>query len=152
MRGVQVGQKVVITGEGIDESANVLGKVESISPIAKTNITSGGEEIAIEVIISIDESEVELKPGLSVTCDIYTNEKSNILVAPLNIVKEDKDGNMFAYVINDQNIAVEKQVKFGLISDMLGEVLEGLEEGDLVILDPQPTHKDGVKVKVLDNK
>ena len=73
-------------------------------------------------------------------------------MAPLNIVKEDKDGNMFVYVINDQNIAVEKQIKFGLVSDMIGEVLEGLNEGDLVILDPQPTHKDGIKVKILDTK
>lgn len=149
VRGVQIGQKVVITGEGIDKDANVLGKVESISPVAKTNITSGGEEIAVEVLISIEESEVPLKPGLSVTCDIYTNEKDNILLAPLNIVKEDKDGNMFAYVINENNIAVEKKIKFGLVSDVLGEVLEGLNEGDLVILDPQPTHKDGIKVKVL---
>jgi len=149
MRDVQIGQKVVITGEGIDKDANVLGKVESISPVAKSNITSGGEEIAVEVLISIEESEVPLKPGLSVTCDIYTNEKENILLAPLNIAKEDKDGNMFAYVINEENIAVEKQVKFGLVSDVIGEVLEGLSEGDLVILDPQPTHKDGIKVKVL---
>lgn len=152
MRDVQIGQKVEITGEGIDEDYNVLGKVESISPVAKSNMTSGGEEIAVEVIIAIDESQAALRPGLSVTCDIYTNEKADILVAPLNIVKEDKDGNMFVYVINDQNIAVEKQIKFGLVSDMIGEVLEGLNEGDLVILDPQPTHKDGIKVKILDTK
>ncbi|HOQ01484.1 MAG TPA: efflux RND transporter periplasmic adaptor subunit [Acetivibrio clariflavus] len=149
MRDVQIGQKVVITGESIDKDGNVFGKVESISPVAKTNVTSGGEEIAVEVFISIEESEVPLKPGLSVTCDIYTNEKDNVLLAPLNIVKEDKDGNMFAYVINENNIAVEKKIKFGLVSDVLGEVLEGLNEGDLVTLDPQPTHKDGIKVKVL---
>lgn len=149
MRDMQIGQKVVITGEGIDDKSEVLGKVESISPIAKSNITSGGEEISVEVIISIEQSEVALKPGLSVTCDIYTNEKNNILVAPFNIYKEDKDGNMFVYVINEENIAVERQIKFGLVSDMLGEVLEGLKEGDLVVLDPQPTHKDGMKVKIL---
>ncbi len=152
MKGVQIGQKVVITGESIDEGTGVSGKVQSISPIAKTNVTSGGEEIAVEILISIEDSEVALKPGLSVTCDIYTNEKKNILTAPLNILKEDKDGNMFAYIINEENIMVEKQVKFGLVSEMTGEVLEGLSEGDMVVVDPQPTHKDGVKVKVLDNK
>lgn len=152
MKGVQIGQKVVITGESIDEGTGVSGKVQSISPIAKTNVTSGGEEIAVEILVSIDKSEVALKPGLSTTCDIYTNEKENVLTAPLNIVKEDKDGNMFAYIINDENIVVEKQVKFGLVSEMIGEVLEGLNEGDMVVVDPQPTHKDGVKVKVLDNK
>lgn len=151
MKGVQIGQKVIITGEGIDEDTNVLGKVESISPIAKTNVTSGGEEIAVEVLVTIEKFEVVLKPGLSVTCDIFTNEKENVLVAPLNIVKEDKDGNMFAYTINEENVMVEKQVKFGLVSDMIGEVVEGLAEGDMVVLDPQPTHKDGAKVKVLDN-
>lgn len=152
MKGVQVGQKVIITGEGIDQQASVSGKVESVSPVAKTNMTSGGEEIVVEIIVSIEKSEVVLKPGLSVTCDIYTNEKENTLVAPLNIIKEDKDGNKFAYIIDEsQNIMVEKKIKFGIASDMIAEVLEGLKEGDMVVLDPQPTHKDGAKVKVLDN-
>ena len=140
----------MITGEGIDGDTNVSGRFRVYLPL-RSNITSGGEEIAVEVIISIEDSEVALKPGLSVTCDIYTNEKKNILTAPLNILKEDKDGNMFAYIINEENIMVEKQVKFGLVSEMTGEVLEGLSEGDMVVVDPQPTYKDGAKAKVLNN-
>jgi multidrug efflux pump subunit AcrA (membrane-fusion protein) len=88
-----------------------------------------------------------------VTCDIFTNEKENVLVAPLNIVDGDKDGNKFVYVIDQKkNIMVRKPVKFGVVSDMKAEVLEGLNEGDMVVLDPQPTHKDGAKVKVLETK
>jgi len=151
MKGVKVGQRVVITGEGIDEEASVSGKVESISPVAKTTVTSGGEEIAVEVLISIEKTEVELKPGLSVNCEIYTNEKENILVAPLNIVKEDKDGNMFVYVVNQENVMVEKEIEFGIVSDMMGEVIDGLEEGEKVVLDPQPTHEEGSKVKILND-
>jgi HlyD family secretion protein len=153
MKDVKVGQKVIITGEGIDKDAEVTGKVESISPIAKTNATAGGEEVVVEVIITIEKTDVILKPGLSVTCDIFTNEKENVVVAPLNIVDEDKDGNKFVYVIDQQkNIMNRKPVKFGIVSDMIAEVLEGLNEGDMVVLDPQPTHKDGAKVKVLETK
>ena len=46
-------------------------------------------------------------------------------------------------------ILLWKNRKFGLISDMRS--LRGLRK-EIVILDPQPTHKDGVKVKVFDNK
>jgi len=70
-----VGQKVRITGDAIREDVEVLRVVESISPVAKTNMTASGEEVVIEVDISIDNTALNLKPGLSVDCEILTDEK-----------------------------------------------------------------------------
>jgi len=38
-------------------------------------MTASGEEVVIEVDISIDNTALNLKPGLSVDCEILTDEK-----------------------------------------------------------------------------
>ena len=55
-------------------------------------------------------------------------------------------------LIPDNNTMIQKQVKLGINSDMNVEILEGLKEGDLVVLEPQPMYKDGTKAKILDNE
>lgn len=149
IKNVKVGQNVKITGDAIDKEMQIRGKVESISPVAKTNRTASGDEIVIETIISIENCNAVLKPGLSVTCDISTIDKNNIIVAPMEVVEEDKDGNKFVYVVNtDTNTMIKKQIKLGISSDMTFEVEEGLNEGDTVILNPQPIFKDGARVRI----
>ena len=46
---------------------------------------------------------------------------------------------------------IQNQVKLGIYSDMMVEVLEGLKEGDVVVMEPQPVYRDG-QAKVQDNE
>jgi len=149
IKNVKTGQDVKITGDAIPEDTEVTGRVESISPIAVTNRTDSGEEVVVEVTVSVEKSDIQLKPGLSVTCDISTINKKDVLVAPMEMFDEDKDGNKFAYVVDTNTGTMRKTpVKLGISSDMSVEVLEGLKEGDLVVVNPQPLHKDGARVRV----
>lgn len=149
IKDVKVGQNVIITGEAIEEGTKVSGVVESISPVAQINRTSGGEEVVVEVVISIDNTNEVLKPGLSVDCEIMTSEKKNIIVVPRGALKADKDGKEFVFVVDvEKGIMVQQYLKLGILSDMMAEVLEGLKEGDTVIVDPQPFYKDGSKVRI----
>jgi HlyD family secretion protein len=151
IKSVKTGQNVKITGDAIPEDVEITGRVESISPIAVTNMTSGGEEVVVEVIISVEESPVQLKPGLSVTCDISTVDKKDVLVAPMEAFDQDKDGNKFVYIVDVNTYTMHKTpVKLGISSDMSVEVLEGLKEGDLIVISPQPFYKDGARVKIQD--
>ncbi|HPD00802.1 MAG TPA: efflux RND transporter periplasmic adaptor subunit [Acetivibrio sp.] len=151
IKDVKEGQKVVITGDAIDENIEVLGVVESIFPVAKKNMSSGGEEVVVEVVISIDNINAALKPGLSVDCKIMTLEKQDIVVVPIGALKIDKDENEYVLKIDkEKGVMVRQDVKLGIISDMMAEVLDGLAEGDLIVDDPQSFHKDGSKVKILE--
>jgi len=154
IRSVAAGQNVTITGDAISKEDVVAGKVASVAPIAKRNITMGGGETSVEAIVSIDEKYASgLMPGINVTCNIETNEKTGIIVAGLDMFREDKDGNRTAFVVDTKtNTVKEKKVKTGIESDYNAEILEGLNEGDLVVIDPQPALKDGAKVKVSENK
>lgn len=151
IKDVKVGQKVRITGDAIREDVEVFGVVESISPVAKTNMTASGEEVVIEVDISIDNTALNLKPGLSVDCEILTDEKKDVVVVPMGVLKTDKDGNEYVLLVDkEKGVLMQRNVKLGIISDMTAEVLEGLAEGDIVVDDPQSFHKDGSKVRLIE--
>lgn len=151
IKQVAAGQKVIITGDAINKDTPYTGKVSSISPVATVNQTVNGQETVIEVLIDIDDSK-GLKPGLSVNCDISTVNKSGVLTAPMEVFKEDKDGNKLVFAIDTKNnTMVETPVKLGISSDMNVEVTGGLKEGDIVVLDPQPAYKTGDRVKIMDS-
>lgn len=148
---VAVGQTVKITGDAIDTENQITGRVSSISPVATVNQTASGQETVIEVIIDLDTVK-GLKPGLSVNCDIATVDRKDVLVAPMEVFTEDKDGNKKVFVVDTKNNTMaEKPVKLGISSDMNVEIAEGLKEGDVVVLDPQPAYKTGDKVKITDS-
>lgn len=152
IRNVQIGQSVAITGDAIDKETTVNGKVSSISPVAAISRTSSGEETVIEVLIDVEKADAPLRPGLNITCDIYTSEKKDIIIAPMEVIKEDKDGNKFVFIVDEKaRVMREKPVKTGITSDMMLEITEGLNEGDVVVLDPQPVYRDGSGVRITQN-
>lgn len=152
IKNVEKGQKVYISGDSIDKDDNITGTVLSIAPSAQSNVTTNGQEVVVEALVSIDKVSPVMRAGLKVDCDIYTAEKKGVLIASLDMIKEDKDGNKSVFVVNEENnTMVEKPVELGIISDMKIEIVKGLAEGDKVILDPQPTYKDGARVKILED-
>ncbi len=153
MKDVKLGQNVEITGEAFYKDEVVKGKVLEISPIAIKTIASNVEETVVEVIVSINDKKEFLKPGLNVDCKIFTKEKNGVIITGFDTLDEDKDGNKFCYAVDkEKNIMLKRDVKIGITSEMDVEVLEGINEGDFIVIDPQPTYKDGAKVKIAEEK
>ena len=151
IKSISVGQQVKITGEAIADGMEINGTVKSISPVAVTNITSTGNETIVEVFIEVDENGDILKPGLNVSCEIAASYRENIILAPMEALTLDKDDNNMVFVIDENSkTMLQRRVKTGIYSDMYVEILEGVKEGDLVVLDPQPYYKDGTRVKIKD--
>jgi len=147
---ISPGQMVKITGDALGDSVVLEGEVVSVAPVASRIQSASGSETVIEVIIEPKEGLDILKPGLNVDCDIITHEKSGIPVAEFNIFLDDKDRNQYVMVINKEDMTVsQRYVTLGIYSDMLVEIVDGLKPGDMVVVDPQPSLKDGDKVKVV---
>ena len=84
-------------------------------------------------------------------CDIVTNEKDGIPVAEFNIFPLDKDKKQYVMLINKEDMTVSKRyVTLGIYSDMLVEIVDGLSPGDMVVVDPQLSLKDGDRVRVVE--
>lgn len=148
---MKVGQKVEITGDSIPETDKISGKVKKVSPVASKNSTSSGTtETVIEVIVAIDNITPAIKPGITVNCDIQTVNMTNVLTVELDMLSQDKDGNNSVFIISeDKKTMLNKKIEIGTTSDMKAEIKSGdLKEGDLVILSPKATYKDGARVKL----
>ena len=149
IKNVKAEQSVKLTGDAIDKGTNVPGIVKSVSPVAVTNMTSSGNETVVEVLIQVADAGHALKPGLNVTCEIAILDKKDILLAPMEAITPDKDDNMMVFVVDEgTKILEQRNVTVGINSDMNVEILEGLEEGELIVLDPQPSYIDGMRVRI----
>lgn len=149
IKNIKLGQTVNISGNAIDKSEGITGKITKISPIAKKNMTAGGEETVIETIVSIDQSKPILSAGLTVDCEIITDSKPNAVLVSFEMLVDDKDGNKFVYVIDKAtNTMHKKPVILGAVANLDAEAVSGLQGGEWVVLEPQPNFKDGAKVKI----
>lgn len=149
IKNVKAEQNVKLTGDAIEKGTDVPGIVKSVSPVAVTSMTSSGNETVIEVLIRVDDAGDALKPGLNVTCEIATLNKKDVLLAPMEAIRPDKDDNMMVFVIDESTkILEQRKLTVGINSDMQVEILEGLKEGELIVVDPQPSYTDGMRVRI----
>ncbi len=81
---------------------------------------------------------------MSAAADIIINERNNVLLVPNRAIKRDTQGKpMVEVMIGDQ--MVEKPVSLGISDGTQTEILSGLNEGDMVILEKKTkTGTDGL--------
>ena len=48
-------------------------------------------------------------PGLNVTCEIATVDKSGVLLAPMEAIKPDRDDNLMVFVIDTESNRIEQR-------------------------------------------
>nr|WP_319488100.1 HlyD family efflux transporter periplasmic adaptor subunit [uncultured Caproiciproducens sp.] len=131
---VKVGQKAVITGVGF-KNTSYSGIVKSISSDAKQIVSATGQETVVEVIVSVENTNLDIKPGYTAKAKIITSENPNVLIAPYDAVRADKDGNEYVFKLKEKK-AVKTPVVTNREFDNGFEVTSGLSVNDQVIADP----------------
>src|SRR3989344_2898704 len=129
---VQLGQKVTLTFDAITDLV-LAGKVAEIDSIG--TVSSG--VVNYNVKISFDTSDERIKPGMTVSADITTETKENVLIVPGGAVKT-LNNESFVQVFNpeiylasgSQGIASgrtpeQKKVVVGASDDTNVEILSG---------------------------
>lgn len=107
------------------------------APIDEDNV------IHYETIVTVDNEDGRLKPGMTAEVDIITEEIDGVLRVPNNALRarlpdeirppdpEDADeGDDIAYVISEDGSLEARIVETGLSDGVYTEVINGLEEGD----------------------
>lgn len=108
------------------------GKVTKIAPLGveKDNVTT------FEVRVSIDNPGGELKANMTANAEILLDEHKNVLTIPENAVIYDGQKNA-SVEVPDKNQKEGKRkvpIKVGLSNGSTTEVLDGLKQGDQVVL------------------
>lgn len=147
---IKIGNEVEISGKPLDNTI-LKGKVIKIAPAAKTVVSSlGVNQKRVPVTIEITDEAKQLKPGFSVDIKIITDVKSDAIIVPDSSIFEYKEKSNVFLVENGK--AVLRNVKRGVESGNSVEILEGLKEGDIILVKPDNTIKEGMKIKEPDEK
>jgi HlyD family secretion protein len=128
---VRLGQQARIRVETFkDKSFN--GRVTQISPmgVEKDNVTN------FEVRVSIDNPGKELKANMTANAEIVLEEHPDSLIVPEAAITYDAQKNAFVDVLapGSKTGRQKTQVKVGVGNGTKIQILEGLKQGDKVVL------------------
>jgi HlyD family secretion protein len=128
---VFMGQPARITVESIPDK-KFEGNVTKISPLGveKDNVTT------FEVRVSISNAAGELKANMSANAEIILEQRPGVVVVPESAVIYDKERNASVEMPDElaENGRRKVPVKLGISNGVKTEVLEGLDEGQKIIL------------------
>jgi HlyD family secretion protein len=128
---VYLGQPARISVESLKDR-KFMGKVTKISPLGveKDNVTT------FEVRVSIQNPAGELKANMSANAEIILEEKHKVLMVPEAAVIYDKDRHTFLETPDPGSKTGRRKLsaKLGISNGVKTELLEGLKEGQQVIL------------------
>jgi HlyD family secretion protein len=126
-----MGQPARIVVESLKDK-KFEGKVTKISPLGveKDNVTT------FEVKVSIQNPTGQLKANMSANAEIILEEKKGVLMIPEAAVIYDKDRKASLEIPDPKAEKGRRKVvaKLGISNGVKTELLEGLKEGDQVIL------------------
>jgi len=128
--GVKPGQRAIIDVDALP-GVEFEGEVLTVSPVAKEE----AGVILYEVKIGFNVPEGSgLKVGMSAEADIVIAERNDVLLVPDRAITEDSEGNpMVKVVVNEQT--EERQVVTGISDDFDTEIVSGLSEGEVVVVE-----------------
>jgi len=127
----------------IEQSPITKGKVYSVSP----SISPG--ERSIQVKIRTTDVTEYLQDGMFVTVRIIVEEKTDVIVVPTNSMIFRKD-ECYAFVVDPTTNTVSKRQFWpGIGGARKQEVIEGINEGELVVTEGRFRLVDGAKVEIL---
>ena len=124
----------------------VTGKVRQVGNYINPNNRNFSIEIAVP------NQDNLLRPNQVAVLKIADYNKANAILIPESIVTENASGEKIVYTINSQSkktVAVKKVVKTGLTSGANIEVLEGLTNGDVVIIEGARSVQEGDAIEVV---
>jgi HlyD family secretion protein len=143
--GVKLGSSVIIENADLGIK-NMKGTVRKIFPKAESVMSDLGiEQKRVKVEIDLNSTIENLRPGYDMTVKIITqSKKGTLLIGEKAIFNyQDKD----QVFVNESGVAKLRAIEKGLVSDDQAEVLKGLKEGEEVIISPDETLKEGIKIK-----
>ena len=137
IRSIDIGMTVDLIIDGRGEDIIYEGTVRRIAPAATQRISALGlEEQRVKVSVELDgSSDTRLFPGLSLDVEFTIDRRDDVLVVPRTALFPYNQGDAI-WVIRDGRASVQP-VETGFTNNRNIVITEGLNEGDLVILQPQ---------------
>ena len=130
MARLEVGLPAEITVDALPD-LTLTGRVERIGPAA--TLEEGA--VAYPVVIGLDPTDAPLRAGMSATAVILVEELTDQLIIPNWVVRSDPTtGRPYVYRQAADGSLERVEVRLGVRYEGHSQVLEGLEEGDVLVV------------------
>lgn len=141
---ITLGKQVLIRISALGNK-EVIGTVSRISPTA----TLPARTFTVE--ITIPNEQGTLKPGMFAKVDIQGTIHKNVLSVPESSLVSREDQKTL-FIVNNENKVEQRVVKLGFINGGWAEVLEGIRDGDTIVVAGHNKLKDGSTINMAANK
>ncbi len=137
------------------------GKVTTILPYMDAASRTNTVEVTVDNPVDEQRKERLLKPGMYGRAELVVDRREAVLVAPEpallldnQLLERQKADEVLrkAYVVDDRGIAHRREVRLGARQGSLLEVVDGLAEGERVVVRGQHELRDGQEVEVVEDK
>jgi RND family efflux transporter MFP subunit len=141
-------------GENVKVTFSSIADKKFEGTISEVSYTINSESSTYPVSIILTKPSNEIRPGMAadVAFHFKTEGKKSCIVVPMNTVAEDQKGR-FVYTVTEteNNLATvhKKSVKVGELTQEGFEIIEGLQDGELIVTAGISKLSDGMKVKLL---
>ncbi len=144
-RQTEVGQLAMVSGDAVGDE-EWEASVEKIHPRATERVSElGVRQRRVPLELRLVEMPDGAQPGYPVDVDIIVQEEEGLAVDRDAVFQLDGEDHVF--LLRD-DAAHLREVTVGLEGDELAIVLEGLSDGDLVVVNPPGELDDGIRVRL----
>jgi membrane fusion protein (multidrug efflux system) len=123
------------------EGTIFAGSIKLINP--RIDVQSGTVKVTVEVF---DET-MTLKPGMFVEARIVIGKKEDVLVIPRKSILY-KQNKTYVFVM-DRNQVSQREITLGLTEEDYVEILNGLEQGEVIVTVGVEGLEDGERIEVV---
>ncbi len=123
---------------------NGVIKTVSSVPMAGSWPNTDLREYSTEIHLTDEVEKIrKLRPGLTAQVEILVDNRQDVLQVPIQSIVT-VAGKQFSFVINKQGRPERRDVKIGESNQSHVEILDGIEAGEQVVLNPQSRFEDEI--------
>lgn len=148
---VREGQPVTIHVDAVpDETFTGVVQKLALGPLTPSWAKMNLKEYATVIKITDDAEHLALlRPGMTAEINIHVDPLESVLQIPIQSCV-DRGGRHFAWVVDEYNEVQRRELKVRTSSADAIEILDGLEEGERVVLNPRSDLPDDIAELVQD--
>lgn len=121
-------QPVLLTADAYPD-ARLRGQIGRISEVGQ--VTQG--VVTYDARVDIKAADVPLRADMNVTAMIQVAQKQNVLLVPTRALRSGPRGQ-YVEVVQADGTTRQTNLQVGLSTDAFTEVVDGLQEGDVVVI------------------
>jgi len=128
---IQPGLKVNVTVDAFADRS-YKGTVKSVAVLPERSYYSDAQKY--KTVITIDEDVYQIKPGMTAVSEVKVDYLPNVNAVPIQAIVQ-RSGQNWLYV-KQQDKVERRKVALGLSNDQYVIVTDGVDVGELVVLNP----------------